>query len=90
MAVATLCVAPAAPAVTDGDTGGGKPTVVPVHGAFAGGSGRSGLIEWLERRGYTVMALAKRLCGLFSDSTHIASVLNSIKGRWLTTSTAEP
>ncbi|MER5407233.1 alpha/beta hydrolase [Streptomyces sp. NPDC002769] len=76
-AVAALCTAGVAPAVADG---GAKPTIVLVHGAFADGSSWNGVIERLERRGYTVVAPANPLRGLYSDSTYIASVLKSIKG----------
>ncbi|MGW7491306.1 alpha/beta fold hydrolase [Streptomyces sp. NPDC054786] len=38
------------------------------------------VVERLEGRGYTVMAPANPLRGLYSDSTYIASVLDSIKG----------
>ncbi|MFD8388293.1 alpha/beta fold hydrolase [Streptomyces sp. NPDC059680] len=65
-----------------GDAGasGEKPTIVLVHGAFADASSWNGVIERLERRGYTVMAPANPLRGLYSDSAYIASVLKSIKG----------
>lgn len=79
-AVAALCAVAAAPAVADGGASGAKPTIVLVHGAFADGSSWNGVIERLERRGYTVMAPANPLRGLYSDSTYIASVLESIKG----------
>ncbi|WP_405894379.1 alpha/beta hydrolase [Streptomyces sp. NBC_01527] len=73
-----LCMASAAPA--DGDTSGAKPTVVLVHGAFVDGSSWDGVIARLERSGYTVIAPANPLRGLYHDSTHIASVLDGIKG----------
>ncbi|MET8331405.1 alpha/beta hydrolase [Streptomyces sp. NPDC005181] len=76
-----LCASAAAPAVADGDTTGAKPTVVLVHGAFADGSSWDGVISRLERRGYTVIAPANPLRGLYNDSTYIASVLDSIKGQ---------
>ncbi|WP_455712295.1 alpha/beta fold hydrolase [Streptomyces avermitilis] len=57
-----------------------KPTIVLVHGAFADASSWNGVVERLERRGYTVIAPANPLRGLDSDSTYIASVLDSIKG----------
>ncbi|MGK4578594.1 alpha/beta fold hydrolase [Kitasatospora sp. HPMI-4] len=79
-AVAAFCSAPVAPAVAAGSAGGGKPTIVLVHGAFADGSSWNGVIQRLERRGYTVMAPANPLRGLYSDSAYIASVLRSVKG----------
>jgi pimeloyl-ACP methyl ester carboxylesterase len=57
-----------------------KPTIVLVHGAFADASSWNGVVERLERRGYTVIAPANPLRGLYTDSTYIASVLDSIKG----------
>ncbi|MEU8946831.1 alpha/beta hydrolase [Streptomyces sp. NPDC048489] len=76
-AVAALCTAGVAPAAADGGT---RPTIVLVHGAFADGSSWNGVIERLESRGYTVMAPANPLRGLYSDSAYIASVLKSVKG----------
>ncbi|WP_329157789.1 alpha/beta fold hydrolase [Streptomyces sp. NBC_01717] len=54
--------------------------MVLVHGAFADGSSWDEVISRLERSGYTVIAPANPLRGLYNDSTYIASVLNSIKG----------
>ncbi|MGQ5666225.1 alpha/beta fold hydrolase [Streptomyces sp. ECR2.10] len=79
-AAAVLCAVPTAPAVAQSGTGGGAPTIVLVHGAFADGSSWNGVIERLERRGYTVMAPANPLRGLHSDAAYIASVLKSVKG----------
>ncbi|MFB7165276.1 alpha/beta fold hydrolase [Streptomyces sp. NPDC056121] len=79
-ATAALCVVTVAPAVADDGASGAKPTIVLVHGAFADGSSWNGVIERLERQGYTVMAPANPLRGLYSDSTYIASVLKSVKG----------
>jgi len=75
-----FCASAAAPAAADGDTTGTKPTVVLIHGAFADASSWNGVIERLESRGYPVIAPANPLRGLYSDSTYIASVLESIKG----------
>ncbi|MFI9046997.1 alpha/beta fold hydrolase [Streptomyces sp. NPDC053427] len=76
----TLCLAVAAPATADGGTTTTKPTIVLVHGAFADASSWNGVVERLERHGYTVIAPANPLRGLYNDSTYIASVLDSIKG----------
>ncbi|MDF3287800.1 alpha/beta fold hydrolase [Streptomyces silvisoli] len=79
-----LCSTVAAPATAYGGTTTAttatKPTIVLVHGAFADASSWNGVIERLQRRGYTVIAPANPLRGLYSDSTYIASVLDSIKG----------
>ncbi|MGW3156840.1 alpha/beta fold hydrolase [Streptomyces sp. NPDC001089] len=66
-----------APAAADGGT---RPTIVLIHGAFADGSSWNGVIQRLESHGYTVMAPANPLRGLYSDSAYIASVLKSVKG----------
>ena len=58
----------------------GKPTIVLVHGAFADGSSWEGVIERLERQGYTVIAPANPLRGLTIDSAYVASVVNQIDG----------
>ncbi|MGW1805416.1 alpha/beta fold hydrolase [Streptomyces sp. NPDC002078] len=80
-AVGVLCAPTTAPALAvDAAASGQKPTIVLVHGAFADASSWNGVIERLERRGYTVMAPANPLRGLYSDSAYIASVLKSIKG----------
>ncbi|MFJ7496386.1 alpha/beta fold hydrolase [Streptomyces sp. NPDC097727] len=75
-----LCATTAVPAVADGDIPGAKPTVVLVHGAFADNSSWAGVISRLERSGYPVIAPSNPLRGLYSDSTYIASVLDSVKG----------
>ncbi|MFH8635407.1 alpha/beta fold hydrolase [Streptomyces lydicus] len=77
-----LCTTVAAPAAADGGTttATAKPTIVLVHGAFADASSWNRVVERLERHGYTVIAPANPLRGLYNDSTYIASVLDSIKG----------
>ncbi|MGW6403862.1 alpha/beta fold hydrolase [Streptomyces sp. NPDC055134] len=75
-----LCTGVAAPVAADGGTTATKPTIVLVHGAFADASSWNGVVERLEQRGYTVIAPANPLRGLYSDSAYIASVLDSIKG----------
>ena len=75
-----LCTALATPVAADGGTITTTPTIVLVHGAFADASSWSGVVERLERRGYTVIAPANPLRGLYNDSTYIASVLDGVKG----------
>lgn len=77
--VTALCALSTAPVVANDGANAAKPTVVLVHGAFADASSWNGVIERLERRGYTVMAPANPLRGLYSDSAYIASVLKTIK-----------
>ncbi|MEV6025902.1 alpha/beta hydrolase [Streptomyces sp. NPDC052036] len=75
-----LCAVGAAPADAADATSDTKPTVVLVHGAFADASSWNGVVERLQRQGYTVVAPANPLRGLYTDSAYIASVLKSIKG----------
>lgn len=58
----------------------GKPTIVLVHGAFAGASSWNGVIERLQRLGYTVIAPANPLRGVAADSAYTASLLSQIDG----------
>ena len=57
-----------------------KPTVVLVHGAFADASSWNGVIERLQRQGYTVIAPANPLRGVTADSAYTASLLSQIDG----------
>ena len=57
-----------------------RPTIVLVHGAFADASSWSGVIELLQRQGYTVVAPANPLRGVKADSAYLASVVNQIDG----------
>ena len=59
---------------------GAKPTIVLVHGAFADASSWNGVIERLQRQGYTVIAPANPLRGVAADSAYIASLLSQIDG----------
>jgi pimeloyl-ACP methyl ester carboxylesterase len=61
-----------------------KPTIVLVHGAFADASSWNGVIERLQRQGYTVIAPANPLRGVTADSAYTASLLGQIDGPvWL-------
>ncbi|MER6605306.1 alpha/beta hydrolase [Streptomyces sp. NPDC000927] len=79
-AVTALSAPSAAQVAANGGANAARPTVVLVHGAFADSSSWNGVIERLQRRGYTVMAPANPLRGLHSDSAYIASVLKTVKG----------
>ena len=57
-----------------------KPTIVLVHGAFADASSWNGVIERLQRQGYSVVAPANPLRGLAADSAYLASVVNQLDG----------
>ncbi len=56
------------------------PTVVLVHGAFAGADGWSVVIEMLGRRGFPVIAAANPLRGVRHDANYLACLLLSIEG----------
>jgi pimeloyl-ACP methyl ester carboxylesterase len=57
-----------------------KPTVVMVHGAFAGSSSWNPVIAKLLAKGYPVVAVAIPLRGVKSDASYVASLLDSIDG----------
>jgi len=57
-----------------------KPTIVLVHGAFADASSWRGVIERLQGKGYTVVAVANPLRDLGGDSAYVSSVLDGITG----------
>ncbi|GAA2646066.1 alpha/beta hydrolase [Dactylosporangium fulvum] len=57
-----------------------KPTVVLVHGAWAGTSSWTGEIERLQRDGYKVRAFANPLRGLTGDAAAAAAFLGTIRG----------
>jgi len=57
-----------------------KPTIVLVHGAFAGSSSWNGVVEVLHREGYTVVAAANPLRGVKSDAAFVGDLIASVKG----------
>jgi pimeloyl-ACP methyl ester carboxylesterase len=67
-------------AAATGSSAQTKPTIVLVHGAWADSSSWSGVIERLQRLGFTVLAPANPLRDLQSDSTYISSVLAQVNG----------
>ena len=56
------------------------PTIVLVHGAFAGSSSWNGVVARLLAKGYPVIAAANPLRGVRVDSAYLASILDSIPG----------
>jgi pimeloyl-ACP methyl ester carboxylesterase len=62
------------------EANGTRPTIVLVHGAFADGSSWDGVIERLQRQGYTAVAPAVGLRGVKVDSAYLASVVSQIDG----------
>ena len=59
---------------------GSKPTIVLVHGAFAGSSSWNGVIGELARDGYPVTAAAVPLRSLKGDAQYVSSLVTSIAG----------
>jgi pimeloyl-ACP methyl ester carboxylesterase len=57
-----------------------KPSIVLVHGAWADGSSWNSVTERLQTDGYTVAVPPNPLRSLSSDSTYLASFLNTISG----------
>lgn len=57
-----------------------RPTIVLVHGDWADSSSWSGVIERLQRRGFTVVAPPNPLRGPTSDAADLASFLQTIPG----------
>lgn len=57
-----------------------KPTIVLVHGAFAGSSSWNGVITNLVADGYNVVAAANPLRSVKSDAAYLSSLLASIDG----------
>lgn len=79
LAAFTLMLAIAAPAAGVGQSSG-KPTIVLVHGAFAGSSSWNGVIGDLTHDGYRVVAAAVPLRSLKGDADYVASLVASIAG----------
>ncbi len=61
-------------------TGSTTPTIVLVHGAFAGSSSWNAVIPGLLDNGYPVVAAANPLRGATSDAEYVATVLAGIAG----------
>nr|WP_106435781.1 alpha/beta hydrolase [Streptomyces davaonensis] len=76
-----MAVTPLADAVADTRyTGGGRPTVVLVHGAWADASGWSTVVGQLQEAGFPVIAPAIPLRGLSSDAAYLAKLLEVTPG----------
>jgi pimeloyl-ACP methyl ester carboxylesterase len=69
--------------MTDAASANDPVTVVLVHGAFADGSGWSGVIERLQAAGVPVRAIVNPLRGIAADTAYVASVFSQIPGRVL-------
>jgi pimeloyl-ACP methyl ester carboxylesterase len=57
-----------------------KPTIILVHGAFAGSSSWNGVMRDLESDGYPVIAAANPLRSVKGDAAYVASLVNSVPG----------
>ncbi len=68
------------PSRTDGHAGGPWPKVVLVHGAWANSASWNGVVERLQRAGYTVDVPPNPLQGLAYDPAYLADFLHSIAG----------
>jgi len=57
-----------------------KPTIVLVHGAFAGSSSWNGVVKDLVRDGYKVVAVANPLRSVKGDADYLANLVSSLPG----------
>ena len=57
-----------------------KPTIILVHGAFAGSSSWNGVITELAKDGYTVVAAANPLRSVKGDAQYVADIVKSVPG----------
>ena len=57
-----------------------KPTIVLVHGAFAGTSSWNGVVARLQLDGYKVIAVANPLRSIEGDAKYVAALVYGIKG----------
>jgi pimeloyl-ACP methyl ester carboxylesterase len=81
LAVAGSAVASASSPVTSHHAASRPlPTIVLVHGAWANGSSWDGVVQRLQRDGYTVDVPANPLQGLAYDPAYLADFLHSISG----------
>jgi pimeloyl-ACP methyl ester carboxylesterase len=69
--------------MTDTTSATGPVTVGLVHGAFADGTGWSGVIERLQAANVPVRAIVNPLRGITADSAYVASVFSQVPGRVL-------
>lgn len=69
-----------AQAAADTGSAPGKPTVVLVHGAFAGSDSWNAVAAALAAKGYTVVAAANPLRSVRGDAAYVQSLTSSIAG----------
>ena len=84
LALATVVIAAASAALPltafAKDATSAKPTVVLVHGAFAGSSSWNGVAAGLLAKGYSVVAVANPLRSVKGDASAVASVIDAVAG----------
>jgi pimeloyl-ACP methyl ester carboxylesterase len=61
-------------------SGGAKPTIVLVHGAWADASGFAGVIRAVQDRGFRAVGFGNPLRGIAFDATYLAGYLRSLAG----------
>lgn len=82
LSAAAAAALPASPAfAVTAASAGPSPTIVLVHGAFAGSEGWSDVTTILMGKGYRVVAAANPLRGVASDAREVAALLDSIEGQ---------
>ena len=80
LVVAGGAAAFASPSVTSHHASGPRPTIVLVHGAWANSGSWDGVVQRLQRDGYTVDVPPNRLQGLAYDPAYLADFLHTISG----------
>jgi pimeloyl-ACP methyl ester carboxylesterase len=65
---------------TSTSSGGDRPTIVFVHGAWADASGFDGSIRALHNRGYRTIGVANPLRGLGGDAAYLGALLQTVEG----------
>ena len=78
--IAMLSMSAALPAAPSEEGSTSKPTIVLVHGAFAGSSSWNGVIADLQRDGYKVVAAANPLRSVKGDADYVARLVAGLKG----------
>jgi len=80
LTLGSLAATPTAAEASGAQRGGGKPTIVLVHGAWADASSWTRVVRRLQARGFPVVAPANPLRSLASDAAYLDSLLETIDG----------
>jgi pimeloyl-ACP methyl ester carboxylesterase len=80
IAIVLAAASAMAPSFARAASGGTKPTVVLVHGAFAESSSWNNVSSRLLAKGYPVVAVANPLRSVKGDAAYVADILDSIHG----------